>query len=186
MAADHRRAVSATTLGTLICIETQDTDNSCAGTPRVRHHVRDIKMQHLKSSRGGRASVNQRLHEQRTALPEHVGVLRTAVVRFARARGATGPKCEHIALAVSEALSNSVLHAYVGLAPGPVTVEAWEQAGSLTVVVSDEGSGMVPRLDSPGLGIGLPLIAQMTERLDIEDRQGQPGVCLKMTFSLAR
>ncbi|MDQ3677161.1 MAG: ATP-binding protein [Actinomycetota bacterium] len=130
--------------------------------------------------------MNQRLREQRAAIPEHVGALRAAVVRFARARGASRRECEHIALAVSEALSNSVLHAYVGQdPPGPVTVEAWAQDRSLTVVVSDEGLGMLPRLDSPGLGIGLPLIAQMTERLDIEDRDGRPGVCLRMTFALA-
>ncbi|MGH2839718.1 MAG: ATP-binding protein [Solirubrobacteraceae bacterium] len=127
----------------------------------------------------------QHLHEQRTALPEQVGVLRGAVVRFARGRGASKRECEQIALAVSEALSNSVLHAYVGQErPGPVTVEAWLADGVLNVIVYDEGGGMLPRLDSPGLGIGLPLIAQMTDHLDIEDRDGHPGVCLRMTFAL--
>jgi serine/threonine-protein kinase RsbW len=143
-------------------------------------------MQPLETSWGGRASANKRLREQRTALPEHVGVLRAAVVRFAHARGASGRECEQIALAVSEALTNSVLHAYVGSdEPGPVTVEAWVVDGSLTVVVCDEGGGMLPRLDSPGLGIGLPLIAQMSDRLDIEDRDGHPGVCVRMTFALS-
>jgi serine/threonine-protein kinase RsbW len=142
-------------------------------------------MQPLETSRGGRGSAHQRLHEQHTARPEHVGLLRAAVVRFARARGATPKQCEQIALAVSEALSNSVLHAYVGRDhPGPVTVEGWWKDRTLTVVVCDEGCGMVPRLDSPGLGIGLPLIAQMSDRVDIEDRDGQPGVCLRMTFAL--
>jgi serine/threonine-protein kinase RsbW len=143
-------------------------------------------MQSSDGSREGRASVNNRLHEQRSALPEHVGPLRAAVVRYARARGASTRECEQIALAVSEALSNSVLHAYVNRArPGPVTVEAWVQGGYLKVTVWDEGSGMVPRLDSPGLGIGLPLIAQMADQLDIEDRDGESGVCLRMTFALA-
>lgn len=129
--------------------------------------------------------MSQRLHEQRTALPEHVRALRAAVVSYARARGASQRQCEHIALAVSEALTNSVLHAYVGWdRPGPVTVEAWASDRTLIVVVYDEGSGMRPRLDSPGLGIGLPLIAQMSDHLDIEDRDGRPGVCLRMTFAL--
>lgn len=89
------------------------------------------------------------------AVPEHVGVLRDAVVRFAGASGVSQRSREQIALAVSEALSNCVIHAYAGCdRPGPVTVEAWARDGALTVLVSDEGCGMVPRLDSPGLGIG--------------------------------
>lgn len=143
-------------------------------------------MQPLETSWGGRDGANQRLRAQRPALPEHVGTLRAAVVAFARDRGASGQECEEIALAVSEALSNAVLHAYVDKEqPGPVTVEASAEGSALIVVVYDEGSGMVPRLDSPGLGIGLPLIAQMADHLDIEDRDGQPGVCLRMTFALA-
>jgi serine/threonine-protein kinase RsbW len=130
--------------------------------------------------------VSERLHEQRIALPEHIGALRASVVGFAHDRGASRSECEHIALAVSEALSNSVLHAYVGRPePGPVTVEAWSSDRGLIVVVTDEGMGMLPRLDSPGLGIGLPLIAQMADNLDIEDPEGRPGVRLRMTFSLA-
>jgi anti-sigma regulatory factor (Ser/Thr protein kinase) len=119
-------------------------------------------------------------------LPEHIGALRASVVGFALDRGASREECEHIALAVSEALSNSVLHAYLGRSePGPVTVEAWPTEDALVVVVTDEGSGMRPRLDSPGLGIGLPLIAQMADHLDIEDRDDRAGVRLRMTFALA-
>lgn len=113
-------------------------------------------------------------------------MLREAVVRFAAASGASQRSREQIALAVSEALSNCVIHAYAGRdQPGQVTVEAWARDGSLIVLVSDEGCGMVPRLDSPGLGIGLPLIAQMSDQLDVEARDGQPGVRLRMTFAIA-
>ncbi len=128
---------------------------------------------------------DERLFEQRPALAEHVGALRMSVLDYARAHGASERQCEYIALAVSEALSNSVLHAYVEREPGPVCVEAWADGGSLTIVVSDEGGGMRPRLDSPGLGIGLPLIAQMSDRLDIEDSDDRPGVRLRMSFAMA-
>lgn len=40
------------------------------------------------------------------------------------------------------------------------------------MTVEDEGSGMAPRLDSPGLGLGLPLIATVTDRLDVRAREG--------------
>ncbi len=37
----------------------------------------------------------------------------------------------------------------------------------LLVVVRDEGRGIVPRTDSPGLGLGLPLIATLAEALEL-------------------
>jgi len=143
-------------------------------------------MRALRSHSEGPASENEPLREQRSAIPEHVGALREAVVRFADASGAGRRTREQIALAVSEALSNCVLHAYADRKrPGPVTVEAWAREDCLIVLVSDQGRGMVPRLDSPGLGIGLPLIAQMCDQLDIEARDDQPGVRVRMTFTIA-
>ena len=53
------------------------------------------------------------------------------------------------------------------------------------VVVADEGRGMLPRTDSPGLGLGLPLIAQMTQSLEVHDRQGG-GTEIRMSFALRR
>ena len=37
----------------------------------------------------------------------------------------------------------------------------------LRVVVVDEGRGILPRADSPGLGLGLPLIATLAESLEL-------------------
>jgi len=39
-------------------------------------------------------------------------------------------------------------------------MEAELDGDSLTVRVCDQGHGLEPRLDSPGLGLGLPLISQ--------------------------
>jgi len=143
-------------------------------------------MRALRLQSEGQARVNRQMREQQTAIPENVGVLREAVVRFAVASGATQRIREQIALAVSEALSNCVIHAYFDRdPPGPVTVEAWAREGTLIVLVSDEGRGMLPRLDSPGLGIGLPLMAQMCDQLDIEASDDQPGVRMRLTFAIA-
>ena len=51
-------------------------------------------------------------------------------------------------------------------------------------LVVDEGRGILPRADSPGLGLGLPLIAQMTESLEVHDRRGG-GTEIRMAFALA-
>jgi serine/threonine-protein kinase RsbW len=111
--------------------------------------------------------------------------LRRAVVDFASGHGASDRQREDIALAVSEALSNAVMHAYVGHAsPGIMRVKACMHERWLEVVVSDQGVGMLPRADSPGLGIGLALIGRITERLELESRESIPGLRVRMTFAI--
>ena len=123
---------------------------------------------------------------QRTlpAVPESVPELRGTLVDFARRAGASSQVLEHIRLAVSEAVTNVVIHAYVGASePGSVRVAAHVEDATVNVVVADDGRGMVPRPDSPGLGLGLALIAHATDNLDVRD--GDPvGTQLRMTFSL--
>ena len=66
-----------------------------------------------------------------------------------------------------------------------MTVWADLDDGQLTVVVSDEGRGILPRPDSPGLGLGLPLIATLSSSLELgtNDRDQTE---VRMTFDLAR
>lgn len=124
------------------------------------------------------------IDERRSAIPESVAPMRHAVLGFAAAHGASDWELEGIALAVCEALTNVVVHAYVGrAAPGVVTVQAWMEDECLHVVVGDEGIGMRRRTDSPGLGHGLPVIYRIAEDVEIDDRP--PGTRLKMTFSIA-
>ncbi len=123
---------------------------------------------------------------QRTlpAVPEAVPELRGALVEFACRAGASAFVLDQIRLAVSEAVTNVVIHAYVGAAhPGPVRVDAHVEDATVNVIVADEGRGMVPRPDSPGLGMGLALIAHAADNLDVHD--GDPiGTQLRMTFAL--
>jgi serine/threonine-protein kinase RsbW len=123
------------------------------------------------------------LHEWVPARPESIAPLRRAVVRLAAGNGASAPQRDDIALAVSEALANAVLHAYVGHdRPGVVAVDARMHERSLEVVVCDDGNGMLPRTDSPGMGIGLALIGRIAEQLRLEDMR--PGVRVQMTFAI--
>jgi len=126
-----------------------------------------------------------RLQEHLPARAEGIAPLRHAVVGFAADNGASRRQCEDIALAVSEALSNAVVHAYVGRdSPGSMAVQAWRQAQSLHVVVVDAGKGMGERSDSPGLGLGLELIDRMTTQLRIDSLDTMSGVRLRMTFAV--
>lgn len=125
------------------------------------------------------------LNESRPAFPKYIASLRRAVVEFAADAGADDLQQENIGLATSEAVSNSVVHAYPDdSVRGDVSVEAWIERGRIFVIVSDDGCGMIPRSHSPGLGLGLPMIARVSESVEIGERSPRPGVCVRMTFPL--
>jgi serine/threonine-protein kinase RsbW len=118
------------------------------------------------------------------AVAASVAEARAAVTAFAQSAGATADALAAVSLAVSEAVTNAVLHAYLDReTPGTVEVRAHSEDEKVVVVVADEGRGMLPRTDSPGLGLGLPLIAQMTQSLEVHDRQGG-GTEIRMSFAL--
>jgi serine/threonine-protein kinase RsbW len=54
----------------------------------------------------------------------------------------------------------------------------------LEVVVRDEGPGIGPRADSPGLGLGLPLIVSLTESVQL-GRAADDSTEVRMTFPLS-
>ena len=62
---------------------------------------------------------------------------------------------------MTEAVSNSVLHAFRGRNGGTIAVKGRVDRGVLKVIVADDGIGMVPNLESPGLGVGASLISQL-------------------------
>jgi anti-sigma regulatory factor (Ser/Thr protein kinase) len=116
------------------------------------------------------------------AVPESVGAARAAVTAFAAASGAAQDAVTAMRLAVSEAVTNAVLHAYLDVpTPGGVHLRAGRDGEGIWVEVADDGRGMLPRADSPGGGLGLPLIAQMTAAFAI-DRVDTGGTKLRMHF----
>jgi anti-sigma regulatory factor (Ser/Thr protein kinase) len=125
-----------------------------------------------------------RFREAAPAVPESVGRLRRAVGEFARAQGADESAVMAVQLASSEAISNAVIHAYVDRpAPGTVTICAAREADAIRVVVRDDGDGMRPRSDSPGLGIGMPLMTGSAQALNVSEAPGG-GTRVTMSFAL--
>jgi serine/threonine-protein kinase RsbW len=111
---------------------------------------------------------------------------RRAVVDWAREYVADSAQLNDIALAVTEATTNAVLHAYRDREePGTVVVEAMNRAGFLCLYVRDDGSGLLPRVDSPGLGLGLGLIAQVSDETDVRTPV-DGGTEVVMRFNLTR
>ena len=119
------------------------------------------------------------------AVASAVSGLRNGVVAAAEQAGATRAERADVALAVSEALSNVVNHAYTDQAlPGRMYVGVALDGGSLVVVVSDDGSGIRPRLDSAGAGLGLAMMSALSSELEMGTGAGGTGTRVAMRFAL--
>src|SRR4051812_42186741 len=114
------------------------------------------------------------------AAPESLRELRDAVVEYARR--VPEIDLEALRLAVGEACTNVVVHAYRDQGnPGAVHVRAVAGETGLVVEVCDDGCGPSPRGDSPGLGLGLPLMAQLSREMEITDRE-EGGTRVRLVF----
>ena len=121
------------------------------------------------------------------AVADNVAPLRHAVVNLAGEAGADERVQTDLALAVGEACANVVVHAYPPGDVGPLIVHANVlDTREIVVTVVDQGQGMTPRPDSPGLGLGLPLIANLSDRLEIQEGPDGVGTQLEMVFALRR
>lgn len=112
-----------------------------------------------------------------------VGMGRRAAAAFAAEAGCDAETLWRVRLSVSEALSNVVLHAHDPdqAEHPPVALSADWDARSICITVADEGSGLHPRTDSPGMGLGLALIANACDELGL-DAGADGGTVVRMTF----
>ena len=116
-----------------------------------------------------------------SATPANVAFARAVVAAFAARLPFTLDEIEELKLAVSEVVSNVVLHAY-DPPGGPLWLGARAVDGGLEVVVEDRGRGIddVQQARQPGfsrlggehLGIGLSVAETYTHELSIESRPG--------------
>jgi anti-sigma regulatory factor (Ser/Thr protein kinase) len=123
------------------------------------------------------------LSESRPAVASSVAWARKVVAEFAATAGMQGERLDDVRLAVSEAATNSVAYAYDG-APGDLHVIAAVVSGELWIVIADDGMGMRRRpSEIRGLGLGLGLMARVSDALTILTRSSG-GVEVQMRFLL--
>jgi serine/threonine-protein kinase RsbW len=118
------------------------------------------------------------------ARPENVSVIRHVLGAFADAMHLPETVIEDIRLAVTEACTNVVRHAYDGdedADPGPLELVIRPQGDLLDVIVTDRGRGIGPSPDTAGPGLGLPLIAAIVHSLEIQHAPSA-GSRLSMSF----
>jgi anti-sigma regulatory factor (Ser/Thr protein kinase) len=102
------------------------------------------------------------------ARPENVAVIRHVLGAFAEALQLPADLVEDMRLAVTEACTNVVRHAYHDGTPGPIDVVIRPSGNHLELIVSDHGAGIGPSPDLAGPGLGLPLIAALADHVEIE------------------
>lgn len=108
-----------------------------------------------------------------------VAAARHAARRAAQTAGAAD---QDVALAVSEAVGNSVVHGFRFGRQGSIVITAETTDDSLVVVVRDDGVGMLPDLDRPSLGLGTSLISRLSKEATFES--SETGTTVTMRFEL--
>lgn len=118
------------------------------------------------------------LRESMPAIAGSVKVARHAVRRFA---ADLEVDVDAIVLAVSEAVSNVVMHAYPARAnPGEFELRGRASPSEVTLEIVDSGRGLGHGASSAGAGLGLVIIERLAEAVELDDSPG--GVALTMHF----
>lgn len=115
------------------------------------------------------------------SLPANVGVARVAVASFAAQLDFTWAELEELKVAVSEAVTNAVAHAYRDQ-PGPVRVRVELKGGSLALEVEDEGVG-IPDVaqarqasfttDPERMGLGFTFMESFMDEVEVWSEPGK-------------
>lgn len=119
------------------------------------------------------------------ATPGSIAALRTRAREFASAAGAGEQVVADVALAVSEAATNAVIHGYEEgeVEDGTVELRGTLDDDWLELSVSDHGAGFRPS-PSGGLGFGLKVMAEVSDSMTVEQRER--GTTIVLRFALAR
>jgi serine/threonine-protein kinase RsbW len=109
--------------------------------------------------------------------------VRRALSEFAASVGADDDLVADLRLAVNEACSNVVRHAYVA-GEGEMEVEARPVGDYLVVVVHDSGKGLGMPSTDPGAGLGLQVAKALSDSIEVRERA--TGTEVRMSFPLGQ
>jgi serine/threonine-protein kinase RsbW len=112
------------------------------------------------------------------ARPEYITLGRLALTAIAGVRPLSDETLHDLKLALTEACTNSVKHAYDDQGRGSVDIVYELQADRLAVEVGDAGAGFDPgtaEADADELeegGLGIAIIRAVTDEVEIAEREG--------------
>ena len=129
---------------------------------------------------------DRELHLILPAQAQNVIVVRQAVAGLGEALGLPPQRVDDLKTVITEACNNVVLHAYDEDEDGALEVTATATDGAIALEVRDRGRGFQPATgvqDESSLGLGLPLIASLSDGFEIKGGAGE-GTRMTMHFEL--
>ncbi|MDK2880715.1 MAG: hypothetical protein PWQ99_490 [Clostridia bacterium] len=138
--------------------------------------------------------LHNRIKMELMSLPENVGLARIAVAAFASECNFDVGELEEIKVAVSEAVSNAIIHGYQRDANGVITLTATLQDNVLEIVVEDEGRGIadLEQALEPGsaddperMGLGFVFMKSFMDEVDVASEPGR-GTRVRMIKKIPR
>ncbi len=127
----------------------------------------------------------------RLSLPaqaRNIAVVRRALEAIAEELALPHRVIEDMRLAVTEACTNVVRHAYTEVeaaGASAMRVELLPETDGMQVIVEDRGRGLGRSPDAGGPGLGLPLIATLSSRLEVSHGADERGSRIAMWFASA-
>jgi serine/threonine-protein kinase RsbW len=121
------------------------------------------------------------------AKPEYIALGRLALTGVLRTHAVEQEVVADLKLALTEACSNSIRHAYADGREGFVEIRYELELDRVAVEISDEGSGFdleplaADTLDLDEGGLGIAIIRAVTDDLEVGPRPGGAGSCLRFT-----
>jgi serine/threonine-protein kinase RsbW len=124
---------------------------------------------------------NKILHLETPAKAEYLSLLRLVVAGVANQIGLSTDSVADVKVALSEASSNVIRHAYESDCPEDsrvIEIDCFDDEGTLVVEIIDHGNGMsIPPPPSDGLGFGI--MSSVMDKVDVETDDGGTSVLMR-------
>lgn len=128
----------------------------------------------------------QRVDTLRIAVPataDRLAQIRHRLLAWVEPLGVPDAIVSDIVLAVNEACTNSVEHAYRDSGDGTIEVEAHVEDGNIVICISDHGVWRTPSDGPTTRGRGLPIIEATSDRVELS--RTSSGTTVRITFHTA-
>jgi serine/threonine-protein kinase RsbW len=126
------------------------------------------------------------------AKAEYITLCRLALTGLARVRPMGEEQLADLKLALTEAASNSIRHAYGDAGHGHVQISYELGPDRIGIEVVDDGEGFDPALEGDGGrelsegGLGIAIIRTIADEFEVQSKAGQRGSRLRFVKLLAR
>ena len=129
------------------------------------------------------------------AVSQNEGFARVAVSAFAAQLDPTVEEITDVKTAVSEAVTNSIIHGYENRKEGIIKIEASITGNEITIIISDSGKGIkdidqameplyTSRPDLERSGMGFTVMETFMDNLEVSSKDGQgTRIVMKKKFN---